>query len=78
MTESELLTEQLQHALTSRVVIEQAKGVVAQQLDLDMEAAFNELRRYSRDSNQRLADTARSIVDRSLDANSLSARAREK
>jgi len=71
--ESELLTEQLQYALTSRVIIEQAKGVVAHQLNLDMDGAFNRLRRYSRDHNQRLVDTAQSVVDRSLDATALTA-----
>ena len=64
--ESRLLSEQLQHALTSRIVIEQATGVIAQRLNLDMDEAFNRVRRYSRDHNRRLADVARSIVDRSL------------
>jgi GAF domain-containing protein len=64
--ESRLLSEQLQHALTSRIVIEQATGVIAQRLNLDMDEAFNRVRRYSRDNNRRLADIARSIVDRSL------------
>ncbi|MDQ6697214.1 MAG: GAF and ANTAR domain-containing protein [Actinomycetota bacterium] len=72
--ESRLLSEQLQHALSSRVVIEQATGVIAQRLDLDMDAAFNRLRRYSRDNNVRLIDTAKGIVDRSLIAVELTGR----
>lgn len=62
------VTEQLQGALRSRVVIEQAKGVLAQVGDLEMDQAFNALRRYARDLNLRLSDVARSVVDRSLPA----------
>ncbi len=69
--ESKLLTEQLQYALSSRVRIEQAKGVVAQQLKVDMDQAFNSLRTYSRRHNQRLVDTAQAILDGSLDAGTL-------
>ena len=61
-----VITEQLQGALRSRVVIEQAKGVLAQLGDLGMDAAFAALRRYARDQNLRLSDVARSIVDRSV------------
>lgn len=73
--ESHLLSEQLQYALNSRIVIEQAKGAIAHKLDLTTDQAFNELRRYSRDHNQRLVDTAASIVDRRLDASALTAKA---
>jgi hypothetical protein len=69
--ESDLLSAQLQYALNSRVVIEQAKGAVAQRLDLDTDRAFDALRRYSRDHNQRLVDTAAAIVNRNLDAAAL-------
>ena len=69
--ESRLLTEQLQLALTSRVVIEQAKGAVAQQLDLTTDEAFVALRDYSRRSNTRLTDTARAVVERKLHASAL-------
>lgn len=74
--ESRLLSEQLQHALSSRVVIEQATGVIAQRLNLEMDEAFNRLRRYSRDNNRRLIDTANGIVDRSLVAPELTGRPR--
>lgn len=69
--EQQLLTDQLQYALDSRVVIEQAKGVIGHHLDVDMDEAFTLLRRYSRHHNARLADTARSVVDRSLDPSAL-------
>jgi len=66
--ESHLLSEQLQYALDSRVIIEQAKGALAERLDLSTDEAFKALRRYSRDHNLRLVDTANAIVERTLDA----------
>ncbi len=69
--ESQLLTEQLQYALSSRIVIEQAKGVVAHGLDVDMDQAFNDLRSFSRNNNRRLVDVAAGIVDRSIDPGTL-------
>ncbi|MFD9701204.1 ANTAR domain-containing protein [Lentzea sp. NPDC059081] len=59
---SEVVTEQLQTALNSRVVIEQAKGVLAFAGDLEMEQAFDALRGYARNSGRRLADVARELV----------------
>ncbi|WP_214402961.1 GAF and ANTAR domain-containing protein [Pseudonocardia lacus] len=67
----EVLAEQLQVALNSRVAIEQAKGVVAQLLDLGMDAAFDVLRRYARERNLRLADVARAVVAREVDRKAL-------
>jgi GAF domain-containing protein len=64
---SEVLNEQLQTALNSRVVIEQAKGVVAQHFGVGMAAAFDRLRGYCRSNNLRLAEVARQLVDRELD-----------
>jgi GAF domain-containing protein len=67
----EVLNEQLQTALNSRVVIEQAKGVVAQQTELPMDEAFGLLRDHARRSNMRLTDVAHQIVTRELDPASL-------
>ena len=59
---SEILTEQLQGALNSRVVIEQAKGVLAQCGNLSMDAAFDHLRRHARRHRLLLGDVARNVV----------------
>ena len=64
---SSLVTEQLQSALHSRVMIEQAKGVLAQQADVDMEEAFRLLRGYARRNNEKLRDIAAAVVSRRLD-----------
>lgn len=59
---SSLLAEQLQQALNSRVVVELAKGVLAERDGVGMEAAFAALRQYARNHNLKLADLARSVV----------------
>lgn len=63
---STVAQEQLQYALDSRVVIEQAKGVLAHTHDVDMDAAFRALRGYARSHGQSLRSTAEQVVDRSL------------
>ena len=64
--ERSLLTEQLQSALRSRVVIEQAKGMLAEHLSTTVDEAFQLLNRYARDHNRRLTDVARDVVERKL------------
>lgn len=60
------VNEQLHAALTSRVAIEQAKGVLAQYAQLTMADAFAVLRRYARDRNLKLTALAHAVVDREL------------
>jgi GAF domain-containing protein len=60
---SDALNEQLQSALNSRVVIEQAKGKLAERLGFDMSDAFIVLRDHSRSHNRRLSDVARAFVE---------------
>lgn len=62
MTRSELVNQQLQTALNTRVVIEQAKGVLAERGGVDMDIAFSLLRAHARKTQQRLADLARAVV----------------
>jgi GAF domain-containing protein len=58
----ETIAEQLQAALNSRVVIEQAKGKLAERLSIDTDRAFAMLRDYARSTNQHLTDVARDFV----------------
>jgi len=60
------LAGQLEQALASRVVIEQAKGVLAERLGVDPDAAFTRLRRYARVHGLRLTGLARRVVDGSV------------
>lgn len=59
----DVLTAQLQAALNTRVLIEQAKGVLAERLHLDVSAAFSVLRGEARRRNRRLSELAQAIVD---------------
>ena len=63
MRRTDTLNEQLQTALNSRVVIEQAKGKLAERLGIDVNQAFSLLRDQARNRNQRLSDLARAFVD---------------
>jgi GAF domain-containing protein len=64
----EVLAEQLQTALNSRVVIEQAKGVLAATAGIDVETAYNRLRAYCRPRNLPLTATASAVARGTLDA----------
>jgi transcriptional regulator with GAF, ATPase, and Fis domain len=66
--EAEVLTEQLQTALNTRVIIEQAKGVLSERSGtLTTEQAFHALRNYARTHNQRLSDLAHKVIDGTAD-----------
>jgi GAF domain-containing protein len=66
--ESRDVVLQLQGALTSRVVIEQAKGVLAERAHVGVDSAFAQLRAYARHHNRRLSDVARELIDGRLPA----------
>jgi AmiR/NasT family two-component response regulator len=69
--EAQVINEQLNHALTSRIVIEQAKGIIAERAGLHMEQAFSTLRTHARNHNLRLVDVARDVIDGTLAAAAL-------
>jgi len=60
---AEELTGQLQGALNSRIVIEQAKGAIAQARSVSIDDAFKIIRTYARSRNRRLIDLAHAIVE---------------
>jgi GAF domain-containing protein len=64
--ESAVVNEQLQRALNSRILIEQAKGVISQVNNVDMNAAFALLRSYARAHSQALNETAEKVIGRSI------------
>lgn len=64
--ETQLINEQLTGALASRVLIEQAKGVIFERAQVDMAEAFSRLRRYARTHNLRLTDVAQAAIDGTL------------
>jgi GAF domain-containing protein len=63
---NDVLRDQLQGALTSRIAIEQAKGVLAHRHELDMDEAFRMLRGYARSNRMPLAAAARGVVERRI------------
>ena len=65
--EAQHLNEQLSVALTSRVVIEQAKGVISERANIELDEAFTRLRAYARNHNLRLTDVAQAAIDGTLD-----------
>jgi GAF domain-containing protein len=61
--QAELLTTQLQNALTSRVTIEQAKGVLAERHKVTVDSAFDLLRQHARTNNLHISDLARDVAN---------------
>jgi GAF domain-containing protein len=73
--EAQRLNEQLSAALASRVVIEQAKGVISERAGVDLAEAFSRLRAFARNHNRRLTDIARAAIDGTLDPQAWAPRA---
>jgi GAF domain-containing protein len=69
--EAQVINEQLTHALNSRIVIEQAKGMIAERLGLEMEQSFAVLRGHARNHNLRLADVANDVIVGTIAASAL-------
>jgi GAF domain-containing protein len=67
------LAEQLQTALNSRLIIEQAKGVLAEREKTDMAAAFELLRGHARRTGHKLSDVAAAVVTGDLGTSELKA-----
>lgn len=60
--QAQVVEAQLKHALESRIVIEQAKGVIATSLSVDMDEAFRLLRVYARNNNLRIHGVAEQVA----------------
>jgi hypothetical protein len=69
-------TAQLQTALNSRLALEQAKGIVAEQAGVDVDEAFGLLRGYARHHNRRLGEVVSDVIRRVLTSEDLLTRAR--
>jgi len=66
-SETQLVNEQLSRALRSRILIEQAKGVIYERAHVDMAEAFSRLRDYARSHRLPLTDVAQAAIDGALD-----------
>ncbi len=66
ITAGNLLGEQLQAALNSRIVLEQAKGMLAERTYLQTSEAFQVMRDYARGHGTRLSDVAARVIDGTL------------
>lgn len=65
--QGQVLAEQLQSALNSRIVIEQAKGVLAERAKIDVDTAFRRMRTHARSTNQQLVGVATAVIEGSVD-----------
>jgi GAF domain-containing protein len=69
--DAHIVTSQLESALESRIVIEQAKGIVAEHAHVTVDAAFNLLRGYARSHNSRLSQIAADVIRGTLASEAL-------
>jgi GAF domain-containing protein len=66
LRDAQLLADQLRAALDSRILIEQAKGILAERGNMTIGAAFVSLRNYARNHNQQLTEVCRTLIDGTL------------
>lgn len=66
LAEGGQLAEQLQSALNSRVLLEQAKGALAERQNIDIDVAFVRMRTYARNNGLRLSDVAQQVLEAKL------------
>jgi hypothetical protein len=71
MLQAQAVNDELSHALNNRIIIEQAKGVLAERTGIEVGTAFVWLRNHARNHNLRLVDVAQAMVDGTLDAAAL-------
>lgn len=71
VVDAQALNEQLNYALNSRIVIEQAKGKLSEAAHLDMDQAFRRLRGHARNHNLRLTELAAAVATGTVDPRSL-------
>ncbi|HSO50275.1 MAG TPA: ANTAR domain-containing protein, partial [Acidimicrobiia bacterium] len=69
--EAQVLNDQLNHALNSRIVIEQAKGMIAEREGVNMDEACAALRNHARNHHLRLVIVAQDVITGDLDAAAL-------
>jgi GAF domain-containing protein len=73
INQAAVLAQQLQGALDSRITLEQAKGRLAERVEVDLDEAFMRLRSYSRRHNRRLTEVAAAFLAGEVGADDLSA-----
>jgi GAF domain-containing protein len=71
LQDARVVSTQLEAALESRILIEQAKGIVAERNQVSIDTAFTQLRAYARSNNRLLSRTANEVIDGSLPATAL-------
>jgi GAF domain-containing protein len=69
--EGAALVNQLNEALNSRIIIEQAKGKISEAAGMDMNLSFQRLRHHARNHNLRLTDVSRDVADGTITVRSL-------
>jgi|SRR5665213_166779 len=69
--DSDALNIQLSNALNSRIIIEQAKGMISELANCNMDEAFNRLRSHARNHNEGLTALATRVVNKALNSNDL-------